>query len=418
MIILYKKDSKGEILQWIISSISMGILIQSGKFNGKLVDTVINILEGKNIGKINETSILQQIQSEIQALVNKKKRQGYKFFIDIVNIDESDIGKSLEYLLKKYLPQNSTDLDGNLKPMKCQQYYRSKPNWTDPTGKIWKDRKYYYLLNPYVEKEKNAIIIKFPCLIQPKINGVRATISKDDNGQIQILSKEGLRYSVPHIEEEFKSLPFTIIDDDEEKDIIYDGELYIHGEPLQNIVSAVKSNNMFSNNIIFMCFDIIILNKTNIDRLIILKDLLDNKILYNISRVPTLRVFDDEGIQETTDLYIHKKYEGSILRDPDALYQAGKRPMTIVKLKRIMSKEFKITGIVPQEKDPFLGMYQCITPEGEYFNVTATISNEEKEKLMEVPYNFIGKSLTCEFYEYTEKGIPFHIINNLIRDYE
>ncbi len=92
--------------------------------------------------------------------------------------------------------------------------------------------------------------------------------------------------------------------------------------------------------------------------------------------------------------------------------------MTIVKLKRIMSKEFKITGIVPQEKDPFLGMYQCITPEGEYFNVTATISNEEKEKLMEVPYNFIGKSLTCEFYEYTEKGIPFHIINNLIRDYE
>jgi len=422
MTILYKKDSKGDILQWTVNSTINGIIIQAGKLNGKLVQTLIDVWEGKNIGKTNETSVIQQIELEIQSLVNRKKRQGYKSLEDLSIADRDSSSPSLKILLNKYLPKDSTDLDGNLKPMKCQQYYRSKPNWTDPTGKIWKDRKYYYLLNPYVEKEKNAIIIKFPCLIQPKINGVRATVSLDDNGQIQILSKEGLKYNVPHIEEEFKSLPFVYNNGDKEIDLIYDGELYIHGEPLQNIVSAVKSNNMFSSNIRFMCFDLLLLNKSNIERHEILKNIFNgfniNKIYGHIHRVSTYKVSSDDKVQAYTSNFIEKGYEGSILRDPNALYQAGKRPMSMVKLKRIISKEFKITGIVPQDKDPLLGMYQCITPEGEYFDVTATLSNEGKEELMENPYNYIGKLLTIDFYEYTEKKIPFHIINNIVRDYE
>ena len=46
---------------------------------------------------------------------------------------------------------------------------------------------FYFLLNPYGVKTPKDIIIKFPCLIQPKINGVRATISLDDLGNVQIL---------------------------------------------------------------------------------------------------------------------------------------------------------------------------------------------------------------------------------------
>lgn len=415
--VLYKKDSKGEILIWKINDVDGGLLIQSGKFNGKLIGTRINITEGKNVGKSNETTVKEQIESEIQSLVNRKKRQGYKSLNDIDS--ENTRGFiDLETILKKYLPKDSTDLDGNLKPMKCQQYYRSKPNWTDPKGKVWKDRKYYYLLNPYVEKEKNAIIIKFPCLIQPKINGVRATVSRDDNGQIQILSKEGLKYNVPHIEQDFKNLPFVFNEDGEDIDIIYDGELYIHGEPLQNIVSAVKSNNMFSNNITFEVFDIIVFNKSNIQRIKLLKHLLDICPTAYINRVSSYQTTNDNSVQNFTDRFIKEGYEGSILRDPNALYQAGKRPMTIVKLKRIISKEFIINDIIPQEKDPELGMYQCITPEGEYFNVTATVSTLAKEAMLVNKRNYIDKMLTCEFYEYTDKGIPFHIINNIVRDYE
>ncbi len=414
---LYKKDSNGNILIWTVKSNTNDIIIQSGRLNGNLIEIIRYITEGKNIGKSNETTVLDQVQFEIDSLIHRKKRQGYKSFndLDIPVIKDYD---TLESLLKEYLPKDSTDLDGNIKPMKCQQYYRSKPNWVDPNGKLWKDRKYYYLLNPYVEKEKNAIIIKFPCLIQPKINGVRATVSLDDNGNIQILSKEGLKYNIPHIEEEFKKLPFTFIEDGKVIDLIYDGELYIHGEPLQNIASAVKSNNMFSTNITFECFDLIIPNDTNFKRIKRLRGFLDNRILSTINRVKTYMVFTDKQVQSTTDTFIAKGYEGSILREPNALYQAGKRPMTMVKLKRIISKEFKITDIVPQDKDPELGMYQCITPEGEYFNVTATLSNGKKEYLLFAKHEFIGKMLTCEFYEYTEKGIPFHIINNIIRDYE
>lgn len=415
---LYKKNSKGEILIWRISNRENYILIESGKLNGKLAATGRKITEGKNIGKANETSIDEQSHSEVESLIHRKKRQGYKSLEDL-NVEKEDTEHiTLDLLLQLRLPKDSTDLEGNIKPMKCQQYYRSKPNWTDPTGKVWKDRKYYYLLNPDVEKEPNAIIIKFPCLIQPKINGVRATVSLDDSGQVQILSKEGLKYNIPHIEKEFKSLPFEYTQNNETVDLIYDGELYIHGEPLQNITSAVKSNNMFSSNIVFICFDLILPTYQNLMRYEILKYIIKSYDRKYIFKIPTFMAYEDKHVQARTNIWIGAGYEGSICRHPNALYEAGKRPMTMVKLKRIISKEFKITDIVPQDKNPELGMYQCITPEGEYFDATATISNEQKEVLLITKHQYIGQMLTVDFYEYTEKGIPFHIVNTLIRDYE
>jgi ATP-dependent DNA ligase len=167
-----------------------------------------------------------------------------------------------------------------------------------------------------------------------------------------------------------------------------------------------------------MCFDIIIPNKSNIFRYEALKNILYLNRCISIFRVMTYMTHSDKKTQNITDKFISDGYEGSVLRSSDALYQAGKRPMTMVKLKRIMSKEFKITDIVPQDKNPELGMYQCITSEGEYFNVTATLSNDEKEVLLATKHQYIGQMLTCEFYEYTDKMIPFHIINNIVRNYE
>lgn len=437
MEILYKKDSKGTILQWeasvAVDSYGTHIYINYGELDGKIVEKKRENIQGKNLNKSNETSAIQQTSSEIEALYKKKRREGYRSLEDL-NYDISKNTENLKVFLNDNLKFDTRDLNDNLKPMKAQQYFRSKKDkgkdtWTDPNGKVWDDRKYYYLLNPYVEKESNAIITQFPCLIQPKINGVRCTVSLDDIGKVQLLSKDGLRYNLPLVENEFELHKeiFTyrevnaINGGEKDYDIIFDGELYIHDEPLQNIVSAVKKQNINTPRIKFVAFDIAISDYTNLYRFKLLKELLsftNFDLNSNIQFVKTLKVNDDAKVQELTDNYINEGYEGSILRNPDSYYAFGKRPQDMCKLKRTITEEFKIVDVTPQEKNPNLGMFVCQATNGEQFKVTPKMNENEKQVLLYTKQNYISKKLSCTFYEYTDKSIPFHVIDNLIRDYE
>jgi hypothetical protein len=435
MITLYKKDSKGTILQWEAKTIQntsgISILISYGELGGKLIENRRDNIQGKNINKVNETSPLSQAENDIQSLYNKKRREGYKS-LDDLNFNDTSAAftadKNIHLFLKENLRFNTTDLDGNLKPMKAQQYFRSsktakKPTWVDPTGKVWDDRKYYYLMSPFAKKESNAIIIKFPCLIQPKINGVRCTISINNLGKVQLLSKEGLEYSIPHIEQEFENYKeiFTTTIGEELIDIVFDGELYIHNELLQTISSAVKKPNLNTPRLKFVCFDLAIPNVKNIDRIKIMKSLLVHTIERldsSIEYVKTLRIVDDYNVQLQTDTYIKDGYEGTILRDSEAIYTFGKRPMTMVKLKRCMDDEFKIIDVKPQTVNPSLALFVCITKDGKEFEVNPTGNEEFKSSILYQKHNYIGKLLTCTFYEYTEDGKPLHVINNTVRDYE
>lgn len=429
---LYKKDSKGKILEWgaevVQNSLGVSINILAGEYEGTLTITSRDNIKGKNIGKQNETSPLEQATKEVESLYKRKRRQGYKSLIDLKYPFEEVAFKEVDTY--KFLIDNlkfsTTDLDGNLKPMKAQQYYRSKKNWIDPTGKEWDDRKYYYLLNPYVPKEKNAIITKFPCLIQPKINGVRCTVSLDNDGQVQLLSKEGLKYNLPHITDIFEAnkemFAFKKEKSGEEIDVIYDGELYIPNESLQVISSAVKASNLNTPRVEYHAFDLAIEEFDNLTRWHMLKQAIDvinsNSLFSPVTRIQSFMVYNDDQVQEKTDMFIQQGYEGSILRAPSAMYMFGKRPMTMTKLKRTMSAEFEIIDIVPQDKNPELGLFVCRTKEGKEFKVTPKGDTDFKTLILFQKHIYIGKPLTCTFYEYTDDGKPFHVLDNIVRDYE
>ncbi len=427
---LYKKDSKGEILIWAAEAVQSGngvcIAITYGSFGGNLITNIRENIKGKNIGKANQTSPYTQAEADVESLYNKKAREGYKS-LDSLKYDYEVNGFGTEQILlflKANLKFDTRDLDGNVKPMKAQQYYRSKKNYTDDKGKLWDDRKYFFLLNPDAYKTSKDIIIKFPCLIQPKINGVRATISLDDLGNVQILSKEGLRYEISHIEDIFnlnRDIFYYKDKDGNEAQYVFDGELYIEGEKLQVISSAVKKFNIHTPRVIFIAFDLAIPDMTNIARIIKLKELLEFStytLSCPIQYITTHKVGNDGFVQKYTDEYIKQGYEGSIMRNPNGLYAFGKRPMDMVKLKRVIDEEFTIVDIVPQDKNPSLGLYVCVTKEGKEFKVTPRGDEDFKELLLLQKHLYLNKRLTCTFYEYTEDLIPFHVIDNLIRDYE
>jgi hypothetical protein len=431
---LYKKNLKGEIIEWSAKVVHNDNSIDIYKYHGMLQGTITTEIQsnikGKNIGKTNETSPAEQAKLEVESYYRKKKRQGYKSLEDL-NYNEGNGLEPVEILssfLKRELRYDNTDADGDKKPMLFQQYYRKKCDkgkntWLAPDGKEYDDRKYYYLQNPYVEKEPNSIIIKFPCIIQPKLNGVRATIYLNENNKVVIKSKEGVIYNIPHIEKEFEDNIecFTYSCSSGEYDIIFDGEIYIHGESLQTISSAVKAPNFDTPRLKFVVYDLAIPNISNLDRIKLFKHLLEfrtQNLNTPIDIVKSHIINDDETVQKMTDDYIKEGYEGSIMRDLKAHYAFGKRPMTGVKLKRCIDEEFKIIDIKRQDKNPNLGLFVCKTKKGEIFDVNPKGDEAFKEMILLLKSDYIGKKLTCVFYEYTDSGKPFHIIDNIVRDYE
>lgn len=434
---LYARDSKGKVLQWNIevqnNNGQVDIRMSYGEYNGGQQLKWQRDIQGKNIGKANETNAWEQAIKDAESAIARHKKKGYMTLEEVkalpvfdtpalvskFRVLTDDPRDETHILLDKKLPKYRVDADGDVKPMKAQQYYRSKKDWVAPDGTKWSDRKYYYLLNPHVKKEVGAIIATFPCMAQPKINGVRCTIKLVDNKPL-LKSKEGLEYKVAHIND------FLTINNDifsyEGIDLVLDGELYIHGELLQDIGSAIDKPNLNTPRVVFKIFDLAIEDKTNLERWNIIKDhikpKLDIHINCPIELVKTTRLNKDEDAQAFTDICIAQGYEGIILRDFKALYGFGKRPVTMTKLKRTISREFKIVDIIPQTVDNTKGNFTCITAKGLRFDVNPNGTDEYKRYLLENKHEFIGKNLTCDFYEWTKDSKPLHIISCTVRDYE
>ena len=422
---LYKRG-RGKILEWVIKienyNRQINICIAYGELEGAKTITYQNDIKGKNKGKSNETTPYEQAMIIANGKITTKEREGYKN-LSVLEQAHQDIfySMSLVGFLDEVLPTYNTDISGNEIPMKCQQYYRSKKDYIDSTGKKWDDRKYYFLLNPFADKRNDDLIINFPCYIQPKVNGVRAFI-KLVNDKVKIFSKKGLEYNLPHIAEWFSNNKdlFTL---ENGQDIILDGELYIPGESLQNISSAVRAMQLNTNLVKYYMFDIAVEDMTQKDRFAALysskyKEVIQSDLNCPVVLVQTKYINEDARVQELTDTFINQGYEGSICRDPSGLYEFGKRPKTIVKLKRTVSEEFTIVEIIPQEVDPTLGLFVCSTIEGKQFKVNPKGNEAYKKQILLNNYSFIGKQLTCVFYEYTEDGLPYHVIDNIVRDYE
>ena len=419
---LYARNSNGKINVWEIkveelhcmklSSLNTNnyptIIISEGLFDGKKTETLNHIKKGKNLGKMNATTAYEQACLEAEARWTKKKKQGYKSLKDlgINSVDD----------LEEALPMDRTDANNISKPMKAQPYYKVK---TVDGKKI----------------KTNEPLIKFPCYGQPKLNGFRvmARWEKVTEGEgifatevekVIFRSKEGLRYDIlEHIEAEFTKEMFR--NKGEERDtplynLAFDGEMYIHGEILSEISSAVRKRNEKTSKLEFHIFDIAvpqITQKLRFVDLLELRNYIFNNNLKTIKTVEFVNCENNEQAQNLTDLWIKQGYEGGIFRDKKASYQFGKRPQTMVKLKRSEDKEFKIVDVIGGDNAPDLGIFVCIAENGERFNVTPEGSHEKKKEYLSNRLNYIGKQLTVRFFERTITGVPFHAVG-VVRDYE
>ena len=176
---LFSRASTGALREWTIEYSDTAYRTHSGQVEGKITTSKWYDVKATNVGRANERNVAQQAEFEAQAKWQKKLDAGY-------TTDKNAVDTSVKFI--------------------------------EPTlAKKWEDR-----------HDK----VQYPVFSQPKLDGMRAVITKDG-----AKSRNGKPWvTIPHIlkslEPVFKAFP----------DLILDGELYNHEykEDFNKICSLAK----------------------------------------------------------------------------------------------------------------------------------------------------------------------------------
>jgi DNA ligase-1 len=191
--------------------------------------------------------------------------------------------------------------------------------------------------------------------IQPKLNGIRAMWAPVLK---RLVSKDVLQFCpnlTGHILEELKGCPYLI-----------DGELYVHGLPLQDINSAIavkKRGTEPALHIQFHAFDVS-LNRKFKDRLPILGSLAGKEY---VKVVETKRVRCHANCEAYYHAFVAMGYEGAVYKS-NAVYRSG-RSQEWRKRKEWRHDEYDIKSFSEGQGKfkGMLGSLELVTAEGRTF---------------------------------------------------
>jgi ATP-dependent DNA ligase len=234
---------------------------------------------------------------------------------------------------------------------------------------------------------------KFPSEfdVQMKFDGGR-TMTKD--GDRVLYSRGNKTYNVAHITAELKAM-FP-------DDVMTDGELYLHGVPLQTIMSLIKKPQVQSKDIEYHIYDIPSDKPWN-ERKKILNSF---KSSGHIKIVETYTVKSEQELVALHDKFVEAGYEGAIIRLDGRGYEFGKRSSLLLKWKAFEDAEFKIVGIkVGTGKMSECPIFICQNDINDKTFDVVPIGTMKARKEMLDDKN-IGKLLIVKFLGRSEDGIP------------
>jgi ATP-dependent DNA ligase len=232
--------------------------------------------------------------------------------------------------------------------------------------------------------------------LQYKYDGNRCIITKQ-NGKVFAYSRNGKMFnSIDHILEAAKDIP---------EGTILDGELYCHGVPLQTLRSWIAKKQAESNSLIYVCYDIME-NTGYENRVLSLEKLgLDYPITLAKNELITREKGLEKGILSRLSEARKEGYEGLIARVKGVKYEDGKRSKSLVKIKAWMDSEFTVVDI--ESSADGWAILVCDSPKG-VFRVSSPGTIELKEHVLASKEFYIGKKVTVEYANLTNRGIPFH----------
>lgn len=310
-----------------------------GQLDGKM-QSKATTATAKNVGRVNETTPEEQAIIEAKAVWTKKQKANYS----------TDASAPVTIKL----------------PMKVNEY----------------------------QKHKKKVI--FPCMTSVKLNGVNAEYRLVD-GELQLLSRGGEQYPIPpHQREEaltlLKHLNTTAIN----------GEMYIHGEFLQDIQSATKKHNELTPQLKFWVFDFPELEGDYSTRCSYAYSKVAGPEI-NVPNFPFVNVGmadSYESIDAQHSAAVNANYEGLIIRNTAGMYEYNTRSLDVFKYKTVQDAEFKIIAVTADKNNHPVMTFE--SPGGE-FKAKPKGTSAEREAMLVASNDFIGKFATVE-YEMLSKG--------------
>ena len=372
------KFKNGKFLMWRIEVEGPGnkivfprYVISHGYDGGAIQTTYTEIKQGKNIGRANETSAMEQCLLEAKSLWTKQvERKGYS---------EEKIETECE------VP----------KPMLAHSY------------------------DEYSHK------VVYPCVVQPKLDGIRCLVVAYPDS-LTFYSRQGKEFPVlDHIKDDL----FASLLRDSDDRIVLDGELYHHELDFQSIISGVKRDeaNDLTKHIQYHIYDLHNTTLSYAERQKVLRDMWFTNCKYvpnnSLRLVPSLEVHTIEEIEAKHAEFTASAYEGAMIRNLHGMYKPDGRSFDLLKFKKFRTEEFEIIG-AEENKGKARGQCSliCKTSDGTTFKVKPEGTEEIRKQYWKdwTEGKLEGRLLTVRFFSWTdsEKPVPRFPIGIAVRDYE
>jgi len=362
---LFKKTSTGAIQEWVVSVFTIAdiptIINNYGQVGGKIQESQEQVLEGKNTGRANATTPLEQAQAQAKARWEKQLKKGY-----VQSIEDAQAGKTDDVI------------GGGIFPI---------------------------LAHKFSEQEKK---IKYPALAQPKLDGHRCT-SQNDGRVVTMWSRTRKPIlSIPHIVNELENCYLADR---------FDGELYNHDyrdnfEDLTSLITPDEPREGYEN-IQYHVYDLALPNLTNYERYLLLENLRPLFQLSPVHIVETRIVNNKEELMQAYEDFMEQGYEGAIVRNFEGKY-VYKRSYDLQKIKIFDDDEFRIVDVKVGTKGSMAGKAVFICerikedqklPEGVTFDCKLKGDMSKLKEYADDPSLVIGKIVTVQYQGYTRKNL-------------
>jgi DNA ligase-1 len=330
-------------------------VITYGTAEGKQQEARKEYTVGKNIGKSNETTPHQQCMLETERKWKDKKKEGYS---------ESCV----------------SDIPATILPMLAQ---------------------------PYKKEKRNGIV--YPCMVQPKLDGLRCIMYKKE-GKVVAQSRTGGIFELSYLTESLDQL-----------DTILDGELYTKEIPFETLSGLIKKktrseseHQLLQRYLRYHVYDIVS-DQPFSKRYEWIKEQAWNPY---ITVVPTFIVSNEKEWKTYFSAFVEDGLEGIMLRNTNGLYQKGYRSHDLQKYKEFQEEEYPIVGWEQGEaREEGCVIWICAT-DGKEFRVRPRGSLEQRREWYKHAHQYLGKQLTVIFQELSEQGIPRFPVGKSIREHE
>jgi DNA ligase-1 len=416
------------------------IIVERGHEGGKVTRDEKVIEEGKNIGKKNETTPLQQAILEARSAWNKKKSGGYEEAVAKGGAGAPSSSVAVASVATSKKASKSLGVASAIASLGVSAAPASvaaasvAPSVSKAAGKaamnaaeaIAPSRAAAITMTaplPMLAErfQDRGSKIVFPCFVQPKFDGTRTIgICGLKGSEPCLFSRTRKAYPhLEHIQAVIRALP---------KGLVLDGELYTNEYNFQEIVGTVKKKTLTAadavkhGHIQLHVYDIVMEDMGFEDRFKTLVQVFDrfkDRIGSVLQLCKTEVAADAAAVKKKHDEYVEEGYEGIMLRNKNGLYKIGGRSVDLQKFKMFLDDEYEIVGFYDGEgAEKGCVLWRCKTPEGRVFGCRPHGTQEERKELFKHGSEYVGKKLTVRYQELTDDGIPRFPVGIAIRDYE